>query len=200
MALDSADATRLWTERYEDELKNIAFKNKYLDPEGMNDPENLFSELAQNVFLKAVNNFDVAKVTYTEDKERAFNSFFQQIRAQYLANLSEKHQTGKAQHFREKQRSLDKPIGNDDEGGVTTFLDMLESHGHDVDMQIDITNMVEQLPENLREPVEYIVENASRGDISDVMDTIRERWGFTPSRLRNALIEQPAFVDFITAY
>lgn len=199
MALDQAEAKRLWSGRYEEELRNVAFKNKYLDPEGLNDPENLFSELMVNVFLKAVNSFDVDKVTYTGDADRAFNSFFQQIKAQYLANLSEKHQTGKATHFRDKQRSLDKPLKEDDSGGVTTFLDLLESHGEDVDMQIDIQNMLSAMPQDLKEPLEYIIENVSRGGVSEVMETIRERWGWTPSRLRNALIEQPAFTEFVSS-
>jgi len=198
MALDQAEAKRLWSERYEDELRNTAFKNKYLDPEGMQDPDNLFSELAQNVFLKAVTNFDVEKVTFTDDKDRAFNSFFQQIKGQYLANLAEKAQTGKSTYFREKQRSLDKPLKDEGDGSVTTFLDLMESHNEDPDMQIDLNRMVAKLPEDLAGPVKYIVENVSRGGVSEVMKTIRDRWGWTPSRLYNALAENQAFAQFVT--
>jgi hypothetical protein len=198
MSLDKATAARLWDQRYRKFLESYSIKNKYLDPEGMDDPQNLFSDLAMNVFVKAVNAFDADKVTYSKDVDRSFNAFFTQILGQYTSNLAEHRNTGKQQYFRKNKRSIDQPApGSDDEEGAT-LLDMLESHGHDTQLQTELKDVLSKLPPDLAAPVQYIVENLDRGDTKEVMQAVRDKWGFTQTRLFNALADQPAWADFVS--
>lgn len=198
MALDKATAARLWDQRYRKYLEQYSLKNKYLDPEGLNDPQNLMSDLAMNVFVKAVNAFDQGKVGYTADADRAFNAFFTQILGQYTSNLAAHRDTGKSKYTRDNQRSLDAPRGSGDDEEGNSFLDVLQSHDHDPAMQLDMEKMMQKLPENLRSPLKYIIENLSAGDVSDVMGQVRDKFGWTQTRLFNALAEQPAFTSFIS--
>jgi len=197
MALDQAAAQRLWDDRYRKELENFAFKNKYLHETG--DPEDMFQDMAIQVWMKAVNAFDASKTTYAgEDVDRAFNAFFTRILNQFLANQAHHRETGKQQYF-QKGRSTEDPMGGE-EGGPTLMdrLQDLSEQDKDREAQMDLERMYHALPENLSEPLKYIVEHADRGNFSQIMKEIRERWGWTQTRLFNALIEEPEFVELVT--
>lgn len=198
MSLDKATAARLWDSRYRSYLEQYSRKNKYLDPEGMDDPQNLFSDLAMNVFVKAVNAFDADKVGYTTDIDRSFNAFFTQILGQYTSNLAAHHGTGKSNYFRQNQRSIDAPRGSDDDDEGSSLLDVLESHGIDPQMKLDLEDMLSKIPENLRNPLRFIIDNLDAGDVKDVMQQVRDKYGWTQTRLFNALAEEPAFRDFVS--
>lgn len=197
MALDKETAQQLWNERYKDELERFAFKNKYLHDTG--DPEDLFQDMWINVWAKAVNAFDASKVTYSGDMDRAFNAFFTNILNQYMANLAKHKDTGK-QQWERSIKSGDEPSkgGEDDEG--PSIFDRLEGAGSDgdPDLQHDLENLYNALPDDLAEPLKYIIEHADNGNISQIMKDIREKWGWTQTRLFNALSEEPEFVEFIT--
>lgn len=198
MALDQETAQRLWNERYQEEIDRYAHKNKYLNEFG--DPEDLSQDMAINVWLKAVNNFDQAKVTYSGDVDRSFNAFFTNILNQYLSNLSTHRDTGKQTYFREKQRSLDAPVKEDDEDSAT-LQELLEiGETSDPDVERDVRKLLSVLPDNLSNPLKYIIDNADRGNIAEILQQIRERWGWTKTRLLNELTHYPEFIDFITAY
>lgn len=212
MALDNATATRLWNTRYRKQLEDTAFKNKYLNEFG--DPEEMFGDMQIHVWMKAVQNFDASKVTYSGDLERSFNAFFTTILGQFLANQAAHQKTG-PQQWEKNKRSLDAPIKKDDEEGAN-LLEVLENakDGSDPDLMGDLQRVLHALPPELEAPLEYIIQNGERGDISQVMNDIRAkgdageasfqdpttRKGWTRTRLLNALMEEAEFVEFITSY
>lgn len=196
MALDPQVARRLWDERYRNYLQAVARKNSYLNE--FNDPEDLFQDLSIHVWMKAVKAFDAESVTYTTDVNRAFNSFLETIKGQYLSSLSSHSKTGPQDMIR-KQVSLDKPVdtGGGEEG--ERFIDMLPTESQDPSDRGELEAAMEGLPPELREPLTFIIDNASKGDFSKVMDEVRERWpGLTQRRLYNAILEQPKFLRFLS--
>jgi len=193
MALEEGLAQRLWEERYRKHLEAVARKNSYLNE--FNDPEDLFQDMAINVWMKAVKAFNVEAVTYTDDPERAFNAFYQTVLQQYLATLAERRQTGKAQ-YEARGLSLDKPVGGDEGEDGERFIDLLTKTTEDPAEAIDRENMLAELPENLSGPLRHIIENAGRGDFSKALQEVRDQWGWTQRRLFNELVEQPAFTEW----
>lgn len=196
MALDKETAQQLWNERYRDELQSYSFRNKYLHP--TKDPEDLFQDMAINVWLKAVNAFKPEKVTYTDDLDRAFNSFFTNILNQFLANLKKHQDTGK-QQWERSIKSGDEPTKGDEADGPSLFDRMQGvTDEEDPDTVMDLQNLYTALPDDLAEPLKYIIEHADHGNISQIMKDVRDKWGWTQTRLFNALSEEPEFVEFIT--
>lgn len=197
MALDKETAQRLWDDRYRQELESFSYKNKYLHPTG--DPEDLFQDMWINVWTKAVNYFDADKTTFAGgDVDRAFNAFVHQIMNQYFANLKKHQETGK-QQWERSVKSADEPMRGE-EGEGPTLLDRFEDltrADEDPELAIDLQNLYNSLPEDLAEPLRYIVEHAEAGNFSQVMKDIRDKWGWTKTRLFNALIEEPEFLEFV---
>lgn len=201
MALDKATADRLWNSRYFKELKDQSFKNKNMHE--TEDPDDMFGDMALHVWTKAVQAFDPSKTNFAGgDTDRAFNAFFHQILNQFLANQMAHRNTEKQKYIRTKQKSLDAPVKKDDEGDGSTLMELVEQtqDKSDPDVQRDIQNMLHALPKELGGALEYIIEHADRGNINKVMEDVREQFGFTRTRLLNALMEEPEFVDFIQAY
>lgn len=196
MPLDTQLADKLWTDRYQKELKDFAYKNRYLNE--FNDPEDMFQDLAINVWMKATSAFKQDSVTYTTDPVRAFNSFFTTILNQYLANLAAHRQTGKQDWLR-TQVQHDRPLSREEEGA--TLLDTVESDDNffeNMQQSRDFTKMVESLDPQLEEILKFIVENWEPGGQGDLWKQIRNRWGLTKQQLFNKLVEEPEFVDFVT--
>lgn len=195
MALDKETAQQLWNERYKSELERFSFKNKYLHPTG--DPEDLFQDMWINVWAKAVNAFDVSKTTYAgDDWKRAFNAFVSNILNQYMANLAKHRDTGK-QQWERSVKSGDEQTKGDESDGPSIFDRLSGDTDADPDRQHDLEALYNNLPEDLVEPLKYIIEHADNGNITQIMKDIREKWGWTQTRLFNALIEEPEFVEFI---
>jgi DNA-directed RNA polymerase specialized sigma24 family protein len=198
MALDQATATRLWNSRYAKELQDYAFKNKYLHE--TQDPEDLFQDMFIHVWMKAIDAFDAEKTSFAgADVDRAFNAFFHNIMKQYMSNLAAHKDTGK-QKWEQDKKSLDAPTSTDDEGS-RTLMDVIEqAQDGDQETQMDLQRLISALPDHLSEPLQFILENAGRGNISEVMNEIRTRWGWTTTRLYNELIKYPIFTEFATNY
>lgn len=198
MALDKETAQRLWDDRYRKELESFAFKNKYLHPTG--DPEDLFQDMWINVWTKAVNYFDADKTTYAgSDVDRAFNAFVTNIMNQFFANLAKHQDTGK-QQWNRGLRSADEQLRSDEGDAGPSLLDRIEDMSladSDPEVALDLERLYDSLPSELSEPLKYIVEHGDRGNMSQVMKDIRDKWGWTKSRLFNALIEEPEFVEFV---
>lgn len=198
MALDAQTAQRLWSERYENYFRALANKNKYLHD--TQDPDDLFQDFAENVWLKAVNKFEAERTTYAgEDVDRAFNAWVSNITKQYLANLAAHRETGK-QEWERTVRSADEPIRGEEGESRDTVLDRLKdvsTADDDPELSIDLQNMLEGIPDNLSEPLQYIIDFADRGNFNAVMKEVREKWDWTPTRLFNELIQYPEFVQFV---
>jgi len=195
--LDPEIAKRLWSSRYKEELKNYAFKNKFLNE--FHDPEDLFQDMSINVWMKAVNTFDAKAITFTNNVDRSFNAYFHQILFRYLTNLKTHKETGKQEYLR-KKRSLDAPLkGRDEEGQKRTLLDKLPAFiDSDPETVGDFNRLLNSLPPKLSEILTYLVENMHPGNTGEVLKEIRSNWGLTTTRLFNALMDEPAFVEFVS--
>lgn len=207
MALDKYLAQKLWDERYREQFEAFAFKNKYLHETG--DPEDMFQEMWIKVYAKAVEKFDMSKVTYLKNTNvqseealiaatvRAFNAFVTTIMNQYFANLKTKSETGK-QQWTQQLKSGDERMKGEEGEGPTLLERVPNLMNPDPDTQADLETLYHNLPEDLAEPLRYIIQNAVPGKMSETMKEIRDKWGWTQTRLFNALLEEPEFVEFVT--
>jgi DNA-directed RNA polymerase specialized sigma24 family protein len=199
MALDQATAQRLWNSRYAKELQDYAFKNKYLNE--FQDVSDMFQDMYLGVWKKSIDSFDETKTNFAGGNvERAFNAFFHQILNQFLANQAAHKDTGK-QKWIQDQKSLNAPASSSEDEGSRTLMDLVEHvQGNDHETEMDLDRLMKGLPKNLSEPLQFIIENAGRGNINEVMDQVRQQWGWTKTRLFNELIKYPIFTEFATNY
>jgi hypothetical protein len=214
MALDPQIAKRLWESRYRKELEVFARKNAHLHE--YKDAEDLFHDMVIGVWMKAVDLFDPSRVTYLKldpsdpnylkNYERAFNAIFTTTLIGFLDNLKSHRDTGKQQWMR-KVRRLDTPLSTDDDDEGATLLDTLSAATDDGDRENTeaFQDMLGAIPEELREPLKFMVDNLERGNTSAVWDELRQRFidpqtkkGWTKTRFINALFNNEEFVEWAT--
>lgn len=201
MALDSVVARELWDKRYKKELENFAFKYKHLNEFG--DPQDMFQDMSINVWMKAIDNFKQESVTFTENVERAFNSFFTTILQQYIANLMKHRQTGESKYFRTNIERGDRPLKGEEGEGSTTLMDTLsdpESLPRIFQESADFEKMVNSLDPTLEQILRFIVQEYEPGGKGELWQEIRNRWGLTRNQLFNQLLEEKEFVDYVLEF
>lgn len=209
---DIKDKVEKWfNERYSKELESFAKKNRYLNE--FNDAEELYQDMVEKVWIKAIRLFDPDRVTYVDVKdknspeyekrlERAFNAIFTTTLHGYLASLATHRDTGK-QQWEKKVKRLDQPIGSEDEDQQTSLLDTLESAAKDPDAMGDLRRMMKDLDRPVAQVLAYILKNYERGAGTQIWDDIRTKFtdpqtgkGWTKTRFLNALYNEPAFTDW----
>lgn len=197
-SLDPSKAQELFKSRYANYLRNIALKNRHLNRD--NDADELYSDILEHVWLYVVDKFDPERVTYTDDMDRAFNSLLEMKLQQYLASQAKSRGTGKSK-WEKKKKSLDAPVGRGDgkdEGDSGTLHDLIGEEPADPIAGEALQRLLNAVPDpKARRALQMIVENADRGNITQVMKEVRDETGWTKNQLDAYLDDFPEMHEFL---
>lgn len=203
--LDRETAERLWDEKIQSVLLATAHKYYWLDD--LQDPMDLFQELAVDVWLPTVENFNMGKVTYTEDLDRAVNAFFQQRLTSKIQDLVKMYGRLNQRTNREMRR-LDLPAtpgSGGDEGISENLRDRLPS-GEDLEqdsqIRMDFESMMAGIDPTLEDIIRFVISwDDFSGRLSQsnkaLWNEVRERWGMDRKEVYRSLANEPDFVSYL---
>lgn len=194
--LDQNTADRLWAERVEPTLRKVSYQYRYLEPD--NSAEDLFQDLAVEVWLKTVEKFDMSKVKYTSDLDRAVYSLFQTNLNHILRNLQIRYNTEHATTTRGLGR-LNRSVDFDE--GVT-LLDVLPSEQdlvNDTQERLAFEAMVNSLDPALEDILRFVItwDEPGPGSRSNLWGEVKNRWGLDSDEVFEQLVDEPEFMEYM---
>ena len=196
LPIDLADS--LWQNRYERVVSDTAYKYSWLEGrEGRHD--DMKQEIALHVWIPAIQNFDMQKVRYTDDLERAFNSYFQMRLTSFLMRRKRDRNLGQGLMDRSTV-PLVYESGEEAFEGTVDPSDLAAEIVSDVDYR----RMMDEVDPEVEKIIRFMVDWMEVEHFGERFETsrrkmwsaVQQQFGFNKNDVIRMLAKEPAFVQY----